>query len=357
MHIRCFLVARRGRSAFAHGAARRHRLTPVRAHDGDLGAARASRAPRVDRGGCCWCSRSSGGSSWSPSGCGWRTWGTWVDVVLAYLGVLLIVGAPLLFLPTIPLAVVTAVVALASAPLDRAGLAGADQQRRIPQMSEPVFWLSLRGSCRGYNYRLTNLLPFLLFGALLMRGGLARDRSLDLDGGHRRRGIRRCVRSWRSSRASPWSASGSYPDTLHDVGPRVPHLCPRRSGSPGSVRPRAARVIAAVFEPLRALGSLALSLYRPARRGARALDRISGIEPRRRLRMVLPPGGWHGGRRVGVVAVHRHRPGRDADGPGHRALPLAIAQPGRRARLSLSSRGASRGRPARRPAPRRRRCG
>ena len=46
------------------------------------------------------------------------TWGTWVDIVLAYLGVLLIVGAPLLFLPTIPLAIVTAVVALASAPLN-----------------------------------------------------------------------------------------------------------------------------------------------------------------------------------------------------------------------------------------------
>ncbi|WP_457100425.1 heparan-alpha-glucosaminide N-acetyltransferase domain-containing protein [Microbacterium sp. P5_E9] len=184
------------------------------------------------------------------------SWGTWVDVVLAYLGVLLIVGAPLLFLPTIPLAIVAAAVALVSAPLnswaaDAVLRAGFDQPDAVRYLEAWVFV--------GYNYRLTNLLPFFLLGALLMRGGLARSRLLIWMAGIgvAAYAVRPLLAKFTDTALY---ASGSYPDTLHDVGlvflvyALVIWLAGIRRSGP-------ARVVAAVFQPLRALGSLALSLY------------------------------------------------------------------------------------------------
>jgi len=184
------------------------------------------------------------------------SWGTWVDIVLAYLGVLLIVGAPLLFLPTIALAIVTAVVALVSAPLnswafDAMSTGGLRLSGARPYLAQ---WTVL-----GFNYRPTNLLPFFLLGALLMRGGLARNRSLIWMAG-----IALAAYAVRPLLAkftdTALYASGSYPDTLHDVG-LVFLAYALVIWLAGIRRPGPARVIAAVFQPLRALGSLALSLY------------------------------------------------------------------------------------------------
>ena len=121
-------------------------------------------------------------------------------------------------------------------------------------LAEIASWTVLGGS-----YRLTNLLPFFLLGALLIRHGQKRDRVL-----------------WTMAVIAPIAyavrplftalfdvseyPSGSYPDTLHDVGlvfatyVVIVLLATVQ-------RPVPARVIAVVFEPLRAIGAVALSLY------------------------------------------------------------------------------------------------
>ena len=121
-------------------------------------------------------------------------------------------------------------------------------------LAEIASWTVLGGS-----YRLTNLLPFFLLGALLMRHGQKRDRVL-----------------WTMAVIAPVAyavrplftklfgvpeyASGSYPDTLHDVGlvfaTYVVIVLLATVRSPGP-----ARVIGVVFEPFRAIGAVALSLY------------------------------------------------------------------------------------------------
>ena len=183
------------------------------------------------------------------------SWGSWVAIVLSYLGLLLVVGAPLLLLSTRWLVAVAVAVAVASEPLN--SWAQATLWPIVvpdPALAELASWVVLGG-----HYRLTNLLPFFLLGALLMRHGFRRDRVL-----------------WAMAVAAPLAyvvgpllenladagpfVSGSYPDTLHDVGlvfaayVAVVLLATVRA-------PGAARVIAVVFEPFRALGAVALSLY------------------------------------------------------------------------------------------------
>lgn len=182
------------------------------------------------------------------------TWGSWVAVVLGHLGVLLLVGAPLVLLPTRVLAGLTAVVVVVSAPLNawaRSALAGT-----FPDPDAPAAvlarWVVLDG-----HYRLTNLLPFFLAGALLLRHGARRDRLLW--------GLLAVAPvAWLVApvlqRLRPDSdfVSGSWPDTLHDVGlvalayVAVVLLATLR-------RPPAA--VGAVLGGLRALGVVALSLY------------------------------------------------------------------------------------------------
>lgn len=182
-------------------------------------------------------------------------WGSWVAIVLSHLGVLLLVGAPILLLSTRWVIGIAIAVAVLSDPVNawaRQVLAPAIWD--VPLAAMVSQWFVL-----GFSYRLTNLLPFFLLGAILMRHGFRRDRYL-----------------WAMAIIAPLAyavrpvvtavfdtpphVSGSYIDTLHDVGlvfavyVVIVLLATVR-------RPGAARVIAVVFEPLRAIGAVALSLY------------------------------------------------------------------------------------------------
>jgi uncharacterized protein len=182
------------------------------------------------------------------------TWGSWVAVILGHLGVLLLVGAPLALLPTRWLGGLTVVTAVASSPLNawaRGALAGSVGDPDAP-LSVLLRWVVLDS-----HYRLTNLLPFFLAGALLLRHGARRDRLL-----------------WGLLAVAPLAwlvaptlqrlrpdadfVSGSHPDTLHDVGlVALAYVAVVLLATASRPAPFAG----AVLGPLRALGTVALSLY------------------------------------------------------------------------------------------------
>ena len=181
------------------------------------------------------------------------TWGTWVMVVLAYLGLLLIIGVPLLRLRTAWVAAVALLVVLVSDPLN----AFARSQTWI-YTADPVTRFFADMVALGGSYRLTNLLPFFLLGGLLIRHGLRRGPVL-----------------WSMAVAAPVAyaarplaekisgrelrVSGSYVDTLHDAG-LVLAVCVAvvlLATASGPLRAAADRV----FAPLKVWGRHALSLY------------------------------------------------------------------------------------------------
>ncbi len=181
------------------------------------------------------------------------TWGSWVVIVLPALGVLLIVGAPLLLLGSRALAVVLAIVVVVGAPLNelaRGQIAQILSSNIV--MQQLADWTVL-----GHSYRLTNLLPFFLLGALLLRSGLRRDRTMWI-----MLGVAPFAYAVRpvleKGLHQPAAVSGSYPDTLHDVGlvfvayAAIVLL---------AELPRRGAVLDGVFAPLRIWGQLALSLY------------------------------------------------------------------------------------------------
>lgn len=181
------------------------------------------------------------------------TWGSWVAVVLQYLGVLLIVGAPLLLLGTRALILVTAVIVVASQPMIQLARSASWIYLQPSAVVEVANWFAL-----GPSYRLVNLLPFFLFGAILLRHGFRRDRLV-----------------WTMAIVAPIAyllgfvgrrfvavevRSGDYLDTLYDVGlvfatyvvvVLIAEL--RHTG--------AARIRDVLFSPLRGIGQVALSLY------------------------------------------------------------------------------------------------
>jgi hypothetical protein len=181
------------------------------------------------------------------------TWGSWVAIILAYLGVLIIIGAPLLLARTPVVIAVAAVVLLISQPL----LAAARTWTWIYTAPEPIrelmTWIFL-----GPQYRVVNLLPFFLLGALLVRHGFRRDALL-----------------WTMAGIAPvayltWGVaaytdlvptqSGNYTDTARDIGlvfAAYVLVVLAATTKPG----RARRFWDAVFVPLRACGQVALSLY------------------------------------------------------------------------------------------------
>jgi uncharacterized protein len=182
-------------------------------------------------------------------------WGSWVAVILSHLGLLLLVGAPILLLSTRWVAVIAIGAAIISDPVNE----WARRWLWTAVDGSPVAVLVAQWAFLGYSYRLTNLLPFFLLGAVLVRHGFRRDRLL-----------------WTMAIIAPIAyavrpvvttvfdttphASGSYVDTLHDVG-LVFAVYVVTVVLATVERPRPARVIAVVFEPLRAIGSVALSLY------------------------------------------------------------------------------------------------
>jgi len=181
------------------------------------------------------------------------TWGSWVVIVLPALGTLLIVGAPLLLLGSRTLAVVLAIVVVVGAPLNELA------RGQIAQIlsSNIVVQQLADWTVLGHSYRLTNLLPFFLLGALLLRSGLRRDRTMwiMLAIAPFAYAVRPVLEK---GLHQPAAVSGSYPDTLHDVGlvfvvyAAIVLL---------AELPRRGAVVDGVFAPLRIWGQLALSLY------------------------------------------------------------------------------------------------
>lgn len=177
------------------------------------------------------------------------TWGSWVAIVLQPLGLLLILGVPLLLLGTRTLIVVAAAIALLSQPLLTLAR-GATWVYTQPFIAQEL----ANGLALGRSYRLINLLPFFLLGALLLRHGFRRDRVL-----------------WTMAAVAPVAflgasvgeklftvktQSGDYLDTLHDVGlvfavyVVVVLMTTARNSA-----------IAKVLEPIGTWGQVALTLY------------------------------------------------------------------------------------------------
>lgn len=181
------------------------------------------------------------------------TWGSWVDVILAYLGLVIILGVPILLARTPVLIAVTAVLLLISQPVLVLARTWTWVSAAPAPIGDLVGWLLL-----GPHYRVINLLPVFLIGALLIRHGLRRDSLL----------VGLAVAAplaylaWLGSeRLSGVNApSGDYLDTLKDFGLVfavyvivVLAATARRDGAKRFWRP--------VFAPLIACGQVALSLY------------------------------------------------------------------------------------------------
>ncbi|PPG89216.1 hypothetical protein C5C39_12140 [Rathayibacter sp. AY1F3] len=171
-----------------------------------------------------------------------ETWGSWIAIVLQYLGVVLVLGTPLLLLRSRTIAALAAVLALAAGPVNAAVAATASG-------SPLALWLFT-----GPSYRATNLLPFFLLGALLLRHGAQRNRLLPVLAAVAV--VAYPVRPLVALLLGVESPSGSLPDTLHDLGlvllayVAVVLLTTSRSTA-----------VQRLLVPLRAIGTLALSVY------------------------------------------------------------------------------------------------
>lgn len=181
------------------------------------------------------------------------TWGSWVAVILAYLGVLIIIGAPILLARTPVVIAIAAVVLLISQPLVVAARGWLWVYTAPEPIREVMSWIFT-----GQQYRVVNLLPFFLLGAVLVRHGFRRDALL-----------------WTMAAIAPvayivWGVaaftdlvpteSGHYTDTARDVGLVLATyvvVVLAATTRPGAAR----RVWDAIFVPLRACGQVALSLY------------------------------------------------------------------------------------------------
>jgi uncharacterized protein len=186
-----------------------------------------------------------------------ETWGSWIAIILSFLGIVLAIGTPLLLLGTRTLAAVLAVLFLVGAPLNAAVLTAAGplitSGERTP-MSFLLEWVFLSP-----HYRVTNLLPWFLVGALLFR----------IRFGDRTMGWLMLAIAvpawwlgplWRGATGEQFSVSGSYLDTMHDAG--LVLFAMGLIVLLASIRNRrAGALVRAVFVPFRAIGSVSLSLY------------------------------------------------------------------------------------------------
>ncbi|ROS23252.1 putative membrane protein YeiB [Rathayibacter sp. PhB127] len=182
-------------------------------------------------------------------------WGSWIAIVLPHLGLTLALGTPILLLRSRLVAIVAAVVLVAGAPLN--ALVAASVDPAVLYARTPVGFL-LQWSFVDPHYRLTNLLPFLLLGALLLRHGFRRDRLLAVLAVVAV--LAYPVRPALDRLIGLESVSGSHPDTLHDLGLVLAAYVVVVLLATVRRRP-ASSVIAAVLTPFRAVGSLALSVY------------------------------------------------------------------------------------------------
>jgi uncharacterized protein len=186
-----------------------------------------------------------------------ETWGSWIAIVLSFLGIVLAIGTPLVLLGTRALVAVLAVVLVVGAPLNQAVLVVAGPLITTGERTPASFlleWLFLSP-----HYRVTNLLPWFLLGALLFRIRF---------GGRRTGWILLAIAVpawwvaplWRGATGEEFSLSGSYLDTLHDAG--LVLFVMGLIVLLASLRGRRSRaVVHAVFLPFQAIGSVSLSLY------------------------------------------------------------------------------------------------
>jgi hypothetical protein len=183
------------------------------------------------------------------------TWGSWIAIVLAPLGFTLIVGAPLLFLRARWIVFTLVITLVVGSPV--VGFVSAVVPPDLSQTS-PLGYFLVSTFFTNPHYRVLSLLPFFLAGALLLRHGFARDRLLI--GLAIAAPLTYVVRPlWTHFTTVP-VFSGSYPDTLHDIGLVLAVYVVAVSlagvtGLPGR------SVVSVVFLPLRGIGSLALSIY------------------------------------------------------------------------------------------------
>ena len=191
------------------------------------------------------------------------SWWTWIAIVLAPLGVTLIIGTPIVLLSTRWVLAVAAGLVVVSQPVIvlMNGL--------LPALYNTVWAFPIEWLLTGAHYRALNLLPFFLVGVVLLRHGFRRDRLLltlfavALPAYMVRPLYENVVAP--AVGADPETVyaviqSGGYVDTLHDVG--LVFLTYVVIVALATVRATGGeRVIAAIFTPLRALGTVSLSVY------------------------------------------------------------------------------------------------
>ncbi|KZX22088.1 DUF418 domain-containing protein [Rathayibacter tanaceti] len=178
-------------------------------------------------------------------------WGSWIAIVLQFLGVTLAIGTPLLLLRPWLIGAIAGVLALVAGPLNAAVLAAVGPVTPYPPgpLDLLTVWLFT-----GPSYRVTNLLPFFLLGALLLRHGFRRDRLLPVLAVVAV--VAYPVRVVVDRIAGTDSVSGSLPDTLHDLG-----LVLATYVVVVLLATARAPVVDRVLLPMRAVGTVALSVY------------------------------------------------------------------------------------------------
>ncbi|MBT2485009.1 MULTISPECIES: acyltransferase family protein [unclassified Microbacterium] len=178
-------------------------------------------------------------------------WGSWVAIILAYLGVLIILGSPILLARTPAVIAVAAVLLVASQPLLASARSWTWMYTAPLPVREILTWVLL-----GPQYRVVNLLPLFLIGAVLVRHGFRRDRVL---------WVLTAVAplaylAWAFGERGGSVESGEYLDTLKDIGlVSVVYVLVVLAAT--ARRERAQRFWDVVFIPLRVCGQVALSLY------------------------------------------------------------------------------------------------
>ncbi|AZZ56364.1 DUF418 domain-containing protein [Rathayibacter iranicus] len=178
-------------------------------------------------------------------------WGSWIAVVLQYLGLLLAVGTPLLLLPPRVLAGLAAALALVAGPLNAAVLAAGGPVRPYPPGPADLVTLWL---FTGPNYQVTSLLPFFLLGPLLLQHRLRRDRWLAVIAVVA--AVTYPVRVLVEQVSGVEFVPGGLPDTLRDIGlVLIAYVAVALLTSWHSA------VVDRALLPVRAVGTVALSVY------------------------------------------------------------------------------------------------
>lgn len=182
-----------------------------------------------------------------------------VAVVLDYLGAMLLVALPLLFLSTRTLLVATAALCLAGPPIVEMArdLAAATPTLVYPPtpLTIALDWLVL-----GTSYRVLSLLPLLLLGIVLGRWALGRTGRMAVAAAG---GVVVFAVSipWRElAVAADTYTSGSYPDLLRDLGLSLIAFG-GLSLLVDATRGRWRQGVRGVLFPITAQGEMALSIY------------------------------------------------------------------------------------------------